>query len=173
VDRLRAWLVVCPLVAAGTLVAHAGAYRLTGTPSGALHAYLAHAPQAVLVACVLAIALAGLGARLRAPSPWTFAALAPLAFLVQEHVERVVHTGHVSWILTTPAVLVGLLLQAPLGLISWHVARRLLRALAVPRARRARLGRLLVPLAAPLERAVVLAPVGTPSARAPPSSRRP
>ncbi|MCS7007715.1 MAG: hypothetical protein NZL88_09205, partial [Gaiellaceae bacterium] len=66
-NRLRAWLVASPLVAAGILLAHAAAYRLTGTPAEPAHAYLEHAPQALLLVAVLAVALGGLGARLEAP----------------------------------------------------------------------------------------------------------
>lgn len=171
-DRLRAWLVVAPLVAAGTLVAHAVAYRATGTPAGPLHSYLEHAPQVVLLVFVLAIALAGLGARLRAPRPWAFAALAPLAFLAQEHLELLAHTGRASWILTTPAVLVGLLLQVPLGLVAWLLATRLLAAVAPQRARQTRLGHAFGPLTAPTCGAASPALAHVATARAPPSLRR-
>ena len=172
-DRVRAWIVVAPLVAAGTLVSHAAAYRLTGTPAGSLHSYLEHAPQVVLVVSVLAVALAGLGARLHAPRPWAFLLLAPLAYLVQEHLELLIHTGDAPWILATPALLVGLLLQVPLGLAAWLVATRLLRTLHARPPRRARAGRAFASVATPSAGAVLPAFARTWSARAPPSPLRP
>jgi hypothetical protein len=36
--RALAWALVTPVAAAGVLAAHGLAYRLTGTPSGAVHA---------------------------------------------------------------------------------------------------------------------------------------
>jgi hypothetical protein len=155
VDRLRAWLVVAPLVVAGTLVAHAGAYRLTGTPTGSLHSYLEHAPQLVLLVSLLAIALAGLRARL------------------QEHVERLVHTGELPWILTTPAVLLGLVLQVPVALCVWLVAARLLSALGPGRLARARVAYALIVLAAPVT--IVISPARERAlpARGPPALLRP
>ena len=42
------WLLVSPVVAAGVLIAHSVAYRLTSTPSDPFHAYLGHAPQVLL-----------------------------------------------------------------------------------------------------------------------------
>jgi hypothetical protein len=172
-DRLRAWLVVAPLVAAGILVTHAVAYRLTATPVGSLHAYLEHAPQLILLVSVLAIALAGLGARLQAPPAWAFAALAPLAFLVQEHVERLVHTGQLPWLVTTPAVALGLVLQVPVAIVVWLVARRLLRALAPAPAARSRGVHALVALAVPVVPLVAPVRVRALPARGPPSLLRP
>ncbi|MFO7572248.1 MAG: hypothetical protein R6W48_06565 [Gaiellaceae bacterium] len=129
-NRLRAWLAVAPLIVAGMLVAHAAAYRITGTPGSSVHAYLEHTPQVVLVFALLAFALAGLGARLHAPPAWAFAAAGPLAFVVQEHVERLVHSGQIPWLLTSTVFLLGLALQAPTALVAWLVARWLLGALA-------------------------------------------
>lgn len=129
-DRLRAWLVAGPLVAAGVLASHAVAYRLTGTPEGPVHGYLAHAPQALLVVALLAIALGGLGARLETPPSWAFLALGPTAFLAQEHLELLLHAGGHPALPSSPAVLVGLLLQLPVSLAVWLLTRRLLPALA-------------------------------------------
>ena len=44
-NRTRAWLVVSPVIAAGVLVAHALAYRLTATPTDPFHEYLALSPD--------------------------------------------------------------------------------------------------------------------------------
>jgi hypothetical protein len=51
--------------------------------------------------------------------------LPPLAFLVQEHLERLIHDGTPHVVLTTP-VLAGVLLAVPFGLTAYAVARALL-----------------------------------------------
>ncbi len=87
--RVLAWLLVTPLAAAGILVAHAAAYSLTGTPTGAVHAYLDHVPQ--IVAILATVGLVGLALQQRgvgSRSLWTFALAAPAGFACQEHVER-------------------------------------------------------------------------------------
>lgn len=135
--RPLAWLVIAPFGAAGVLVGHAFAYRLTGTPPGEPHDYLAHAPQVLALLVLAAAGLASLIGRSPRACLWQFALAAPVAFVLQEHLERVVHTGHVPWLLTSPVLLVGLLLQAPIALLSAFVARRLLAAvLELVRARR-------------------------------------
>ncbi len=172
VDRTRAWLAVLPFVAGGVLVSHALAYRLTGTPGGSLHAYLEHAPQVVVLAALVGLALAGLASRLRAPAAWPFAAAALLVFVVQEHAERVVHTGEVPWLLTSPAFLVGLLLHVPVALAAWALARRLLHSLTETRAPRALFPSLLPAVLRPhaIElRPLALSPLGS---RGPPFLRR-
>jgi hypothetical protein len=50
--------------------------------------------------------------------------LPPIAFVVQEFTERIVHTGHVPWtVVVQPAFLLGLAFQLPFALaallISW------------------------------------------------------
>jgi hypothetical protein len=125
---------VTPVAAAGVLAAHGLAYRLTGTPSGAVHAYLDHGPQ--VVAVLATVALLGLALQdrsLSAASSWWFAPLAPLGFAAQEHLEGLVHTGHVPWLLTTPSFVLGLLLQIPVALLCVLVVRRVTGTLtAVP-----------------------------------------
>jgi hypothetical protein len=126
VNRTRAWLVVSPVLAAGVLVAHTLAYRLTGTPTDAFHAYLAHIPQILLLAALAGLGLGGLGPRVDAPRPWFFAAVAVTTFVAQEHLERLVHGAGVSMLVTTPAFVVGVLLQIPVALVAWGLARWLL-----------------------------------------------
>ena len=132
--RFLAWTLVTPLAAAGSLAAHAAAYSLTGTPTGSVHAYLDHVPQ---IAAVLAtIGLVGLAVQQRSVgsrSIGAFALAAPAGFVCQEHVERLVHTGELPWLLTTPSFLVGLALQAPVALLCVLVARRVVGALAAVR----------------------------------------
>lgn len=133
--RLLAWALVTPMAAAGILVAHALAYWVTGTQPGAVHAYLAHGPQVVAVLAtiglvVLAVEQRELGRR----SFLGFALVAPIGFACQEHLERVVHTGELPWLLTTPTFLVGLALQLPVALLCAVVARRVAGSLRDVRA---------------------------------------
>ena len=96
--RIRSpWLLALPLMAAGSLAAHAGGYRLaifdghhrardlelTG------HSYLDHLPLlAALIAAfgIVALALAATDTVRRRPRPlaaWPFALLPPLSFVLQ------------------------------------------------------------------------------------------
>ena len=134
-NRTRAWLVLSPVVAAGVLVAHALAYRLTSMPTDPFHEYLAHAPQVFLLLTLSGLALAGFGPRRDAPRAWIFPVVAGATFVVQEHVERLVHGGGVPILVTTPAFLVGLALQVPFALVAWALARRLLAVVAEDRSR--------------------------------------
>ena len=123
--RTLAWALVTPVSAAGILAAHALAYALTGTEPGAMHGYLAHAPQ--VVAVLATIGLVGLALQERGVGRRSFASfalLAPLGFACQEHLERLAHTGELPWLLTTPSFLVGLALQVPVALACVAVARR-------------------------------------------------
>jgi hypothetical protein len=130
VGRTRAWLVVSPVIAAGVLVAHALAYRLTSTPTDPFHEYLAHAPQVLLLLALSGFALAGFGPRRDAPPARVFPLVGVATFVAQEHVERIVHGGGVPLLVTTPVFLVGLALQVPVALVAWVLARRLLRVVA-------------------------------------------
>jgi hypothetical protein len=136
VNRTRAWLVVSPVVAAGVLVSHALAYRLTSTPTDRFHAYLEHAPQVLLVLALSAIVLGGFGQRRVAPPARVFPLIAVSTFVLQEHIERLVHGGSVPILVTSPAFVVGLLLQIPTALVAWALARWLLAAVGDPPARR-------------------------------------
>ena len=123
--RMLAWALVTPVSAAGILAAHAVAYALTGTEPGAIHGYLAHAPQAVAV--LATIGLVGLALQERGVGRRSFALfslLAPLGFACQEHLERLAHTGELPWLVTTPSFFVGLALQVPVALLCVAVARR-------------------------------------------------
>jgi hypothetical protein len=149
---MRVWLTVLPLVAGGVLVSHALAYRLTGTPAGSLHGYLAHAPQ-ILVVAALVGAVVGIASGRGTPRAWPFPVAAVLAFAVQEHVERLAHTGDLPWLLTSPAFLLGLILQLPVALLVLSLAARLLATAEARRATPPALSRLLLDVLAP--RAVV------------------
>jgi len=135
--RLLAWILVTPVAAAGVLVTHAVAYRLTGTHPGAVHEYLAHVPQAVFV--LTSLALVGLALQERSLSrfsAWWVAPLAPVGFTVQEHVERLVHTGQLPFLLGSPTFLLGLALQLPVALACVVVVQRVLGMLPATRRRR-------------------------------------
>ncbi len=146
--RLLAWGLVTPVAAAGILVAHALAYRLTGTAPGPVHGYLEHGPQ--VLAILATIGLVGLAFQERSlgrRSPWAFALVAPLGFVAQEHLERLAHTGELPWLFTTPTFLLGLALQVPIALLGVRAARRLAGSLtAAHRARSLARGEAWLPL---------------------------
>jgi hypothetical protein len=131
--RMLAWLLVTPLAAAGVLAAHAVAYAVTGTDPGPEHEYLGHAPQ--VAGPLASLALLGLALQERSLRPrsarW-FAPVAPIAFVCQEHLERLAHSGALPWLFTTPCFLVGLALQLPVAIASVIVARRVMGTLAAP-----------------------------------------
>ena len=108
------WLVSLPFMAAGCLAAHSLAYHLVSVPTER-HGYLAFAP--LFLGLLGALALVGVVRRGRSPSPLAFAALPPLAFVVQEHAERL------ELVVAEPAFLVGLLLQLPFALAALVAAR--------------------------------------------------
>lgn len=171
-DRARFWLAVAPIVGAGVLAAHALAYRITGTAAGPAHAYLDHAPQVLLVLALVGASLAVLGTRLRAPSAWLAPTAAVATFAIQEHVERLAHTGEPALVATSPAFLVGLVLQLPVALVVWALARWLLGTLDGDPARRPVLQRLGVPLVELSSAEFVRVPAPPLPARGPPSVHR-
>jgi hypothetical protein len=120
--------VLSPVLAAGVLVSHALAYRVTGTPTERFHAYLEHAPQVLLVLALCGIVLGGFGRRREAPAAYVFPLIAMTTFAVQEHLERVVHEGTLPFLLASPVFVVGVLLQIPVALGAWVLARWLLAA---------------------------------------------
>jgi hypothetical protein len=100
------------------------------------HVLEAYAPQLVAVTLLLAGAILGRRAlasfRAEGPQPlpgWRLAAIPALGFLAQEHLERVLQDDQVGWLTTLePAVLIGLGLQLPCGLLAIWLVRTLLRA---------------------------------------------
>jgi hypothetical protein len=174
VRHVVAWLFTLVFAAAGTLFAHALAYRLAGEPLGPTHAYLEHAPQvllvlATLVACSLAFTRAA-----TSPPAWPFPLVALGAFVAQEHLERLVHTGQFPWLLTQPVFLVGLGLQLPVALVAWALARRLLGTFGAPSTVRLRLlPRLQLTVAVPGGHARAGRRPKAPHARGPPAPLQP
>ena len=127
---------VSPLVACGVLVSHELAYWVTSTPTDHFHAYLEHAPQVLLLIVLSAIVLGGFGRRRTTPPARVFPLVAVTTFVLQEHIERLVHGGSFPILVTSPAFVVGLLLQIPTALVAWALARWLLDAVGDPPARR-------------------------------------
>ena len=168
----------------GVLAAHQLAYRWTVPAAQRAeelrqtgHAWLADLP--LMLAAAVAVLAVGLGRRILAPrggtpAAWPFAALPPLAFLLQEHLERLVHDGSPHLVLGPP-VIAGVLLAVPFGLAAYLVARAVLEAAdAVSAALRAAPARLreALPVAAlvsPARPAGVH--VGAPAGRGPPLAR--
>ena len=78
------------------------------------------------------------------------AALGVGAFVAQEHLERLIHTGHVPFLFASPTLWLGIALQLPLAVAIWFVARRLAEDIATPVRRTVRRVPRLVQLLAPL-----------------------
>lgn len=131
------WLVCLPLAAIGTVAGHSLGYLVVSPNEDDRarllhetgHGYLAHVPLFLglclaLIAVALALRVSG---RLRdRPAALPFALFAPLAFLAQEHAERLIAGGGLHGLaLVEPPVLVGLLVQLPLALAAYLLARAL------------------------------------------------
>jgi hypothetical protein len=135
------WLLAAPLVAAGTLGGHVLGYRVALTDSAEHaevlaetgHGYLDHAPLAVglcLALAAVALVLRGIaaarGASAATTPPWVFAMLPPAVYAVQEHLERLLHSGHAEWThALEPPFLVGLVFQLPFAVAALLLARAL------------------------------------------------
>jgi hypothetical protein len=127
-----------PLMLGGLLAGHALGYRLAIADPHARadalahsgHGYFGYVPFALTVC--LGVLLAALvlqgqmgfrGERRRPATSPLIVLLPPAAFVVQEFLERLIHTGHVPW--TTafePAFLVGLAFQLPFALAALLLA---------------------------------------------------
>ena len=144
VRRLSAWLLVVPLMLAGTESAHALAYRIVYPEASVRwhvlaetgHGYFGWTP--VFLGVGLALSLVGLASSVvdtvrrrppRSVPPWAFGLLPLAGFTSQEFVERWLATGAMPWwMVEQPTFRIGLLLQLPFALLAYSVARLLLRA---------------------------------------------
>jgi hypothetical protein len=142
--RALAWLVALPVLLTGSQAAHFLAYRwiypeahvrLDALVSTG-HSYLSHLPLVLGVAgaiaslsLLLAAVDAARGRPARALPAWAFALLPPLAFVLQEFLERSLHLGAFAWqTALAPTFAPGLALQLPFALVAYVAARLLLRA---------------------------------------------
>jgi hypothetical protein len=138
-ERL-AWLVTLPIAIVGCESAHAIANILFGAPDRGRDELLhggAGAGALPLLASLAIIAIAA-GLAGRVTGVWSagsataarlpFALLAPALFVLQEHVETILHTGALPLgTAIEPTFLPGLLLQIPFALAAYAVARALVR----------------------------------------------
>ena len=132
-NRRLTWLLTVPLMVGSLLAGHAVAYRLVDAPMAG-HGYFHYVP--LVGAVLLALALCGLvleaaavlrGERRVSSPPLAFALLPVAAFVIQEHLERLLYFGTSP--LLEPAFLVGLAVQLPFGVVALLLAR-LLQSLA-------------------------------------------
>jgi hypothetical protein len=134
--RLRLWLVMVPLVAAGTEVAASFVDAFApkryetvelfsrSNMSHNLLPLVAALGGAVLLCAVWSFATNAPAAR--GLPRLVFACLPPLAFALQEHVEYVLGHGQVPWTLViNPIFAAGLLLQIPFAVAAYLLARLL------------------------------------------------
>jgi hypothetical protein len=152
------WPISLALAFGGLLAGHDIAYRLTGVEAAGLHAYLAHAPQLLLVLALPAALLAVSGTRGAPVRPAGFALLGSSAYVAMEHLEVVAHGG-VPWLLESPVFWLGLALQLPFALAAWWIARALVRL----EARRAGASRLPTPWLTLVLPRVSVAPASVPA----------
>jgi len=144
VRRALAWLFALPLVLAGSQLAHVVAYRWVYPSSHVRlhallstgHGYMDQLPLVfgigagiAIVSLVAAVVDAARGRSLHGLPAWAFALLPVLTFVVQEILERSLHTGAFVWqAVESPTFLPGLVLQLPFAAIAFLVARLLLRS---------------------------------------------
>jgi len=152
---LLAWLLVLPLVALSTQLAHSLAYRLVEPDTLARaqhleatgHSSIALVPLLSVITLVLVFAVgtvimcdAGRGYSIGKIALWPFAVMPVAGYVVQEVVERVgAGHGDLSATLAEPTMVVGLALQLPFALAAYAIARwifrtaqHLVRLLAAP-----------------------------------------
>jgi hypothetical protein len=161
--RLRLWLVMIPLVAAGTEGASAlldsvapRRYETVELFSRSNATHNALPLVAALSVALLICALVSFAATAQAapgPPRLLFACLPPLVFALQEHIEYVVGHGHVPWALVlSPIFAGGLLLQIPFAIASYFLARLFVEVAVAFGMRRARGARRRCSFAAPPSR---------------------
>jgi hypothetical protein len=142
--RSAVWLLSVPLMIAGSELAHALAFRIVYPNAHARlrellatgHGYTSYLP--LFLAVGTALELVALGTVIAGGSgrrgrdtvpPWAFALLPLLGFTFQEFLERLfVGAGFPWWMVLQPTFRIGLLLQLPVSLVVFLVARLLLRA---------------------------------------------
>jgi hypothetical protein len=170
--RSLAWLVAVPLMLAGSQAAHVLAYRWAYPDAPVRlralfatgHGYTSKLPLALGIAAAVAVVSlvlsafdAARGRRARPLPAFAFALLPPLAFVVQELLERSLHDGTFAWQMAlAPTLRLGLLLQVPFALAAYVTARFLLHAAE-------RVGLAFAPKPKLAPRAVALVPAAVPA----------
>jgi hypothetical protein len=135
---LRPWLLITPLSAVGMLVGHELAYAVTRTPQAGLHGYLGHLPEICLFLVLFTLVGASLVERGSRIVLWPFPAVVIAGFVVQEHVERIVHSDSVPFLLDNPVFGIGLGIQVVVAVAAWLCARLLIRVVGSTSAPRRR-----------------------------------
>ena len=145
--RALTWLFALPVIVVGSQVAHGLAYwwaypqtdvrRAVLFHSG--HGYLRYAP--VVLAFLAAVEFAAMAAAVvghlrgratRGLPPWAFVLIPLVGFTLQEFLERYSMAGVFPWwTAVEPSFWRGLVLQLPLGLAAYLIARLLLRTAKV------------------------------------------
>ena len=138
-----AWLLTLPILLVGETVGHAFVARVFDPHDGrhglflqAARDYLeyAHAALALFLAATAVVLVRRAVASFRQAGPkplpsWRLAGIPSLAFLLQEHLEHLIHDGNLGLLTAAePAVVVGVALQLPCGLFAVWLMRTLLRA---------------------------------------------
>lgn len=143
VRRVLTWLIALPLVLVGSQVAHVLAYRWV-YPSSQVrlhallstgHSYMDQLPllfgigaAVAAVSLLAAVVEVARGRSLRGLPAWAFALLPVLTFVVQEILERSLHSGTFVWqAVESPTFLPGLALQLPFAALAFLAAHLLLR----------------------------------------------
>ena len=132
--RFAAWSVGLSLAFVGSQIAHALTYAAVAPDANRRaqlleqsgHSYFAYHPfvWGLLVALLGLVARVVVTERRSAALGWPIALLPALAFVVQEHLERLEHQVQFPWhALVEPTFLPGLVLQLPLGILAYVVAR--------------------------------------------------
>ena len=195
--RWLAWPISVPLAVIGTLAGHSAGYRVAVPDAherahvlaSSGHGYLEFAPLVIAI-CITVVALGFIAtvlAAVRGREPFAerrrlmlIAALVPVAFVLQELIERYAHDGRIHWeLLVSTPFLVGLATQLPFALLAAAIgfalavtAQRIAAAVALAPGARVRLrasscsGRRLI------FRAGRSSPAGTPGAALPCSPSR-
>ncbi len=190
--RRASFLISIPVAVAGSLLAHQVSYALQASDGAARarllaatgHGYLARVP--LLAGVLVAVALGGLireaairwkGTGRTGPI-WPIALIPPFAFIVQEHLERLLHDRTFPWHLAAQqAFLRGLVLQIPFALLALGLAtviagtvRRVVDAIREPVRRAAPRAASLRSRATAGERALRIFSGNSEPLRAPPTS---
>jgi hypothetical protein len=141
--RSLVWLSALPLMLAGSQAAHVLAYRWV-YPSSQVrlhallltgHGYMDRLPVVLAISGAVAsvsllvgVADAARGRTLRGLPAWSFALLPLATFVLQEILERSLHTGTFVWqAVESPTFVPGLVLQLPFAAVAYLIARLLLR----------------------------------------------